>query len=163
MAIDLSTAGILVYYGAESTSGGGKPTALADYTQIHGIKSIPDFNVAPETYQSTTLEATQYHTYVEGLRDIGGALAFGANLTEQLMDDWDDLMTAYATAAAAEKKTYFVIVIPGLSNSLYFYGKPSDLGMPAAEVGQVLETQVYITPMGEPEWDAKPTPPSPGP
>ncbi len=152
--IDLSTAGVTLLYCVESTAG-TKPTT--GFTKISGIKSVPDMNVEPEALQSTTLEATRYHTYVEGLRDIGGSLAFGANLTEVLMDEWEDVIDAYETAAASNKATWFAIVVPGLTNALYFTGKPAELGMPAMEVNAVLETQLYITPTNEPTWDAKPT------
>lgn len=156
-AIDLSTAGVTLHYCVETTAG-TRPTT--GYTKIGGVKSIPDMNVEPEALQSTTLEATRYHTYVEGLRDLGGSLAFGANLTEQLMDDWEDLMDAYetgATASTGAKATWFCIVVPGLANALYFTGKPAELGMPGMEVNAVLETQLYITPTNEPAWSAKPT------
>lgn len=152
--IDLSTAGVTLHYCAETTAG-TRPTT--GYTKISGIKSIPDLNVEPEALQSTTLEATRYHTYVEGLRDIGGSLAFGANLTEVLMTEWDTVISAYTTAAASNKATWFAIVVPGLTKALYFTGKPAELGMPAMEVNAVLETQLYITPTNEPTWAAKPT------
>lgn len=153
-AIDLSTAGVTLNWAVESTAGTMPTTGFA---KINGIKSIPDMNVEPDTIESTTLEATQYKTYVEGLRDLGGALGFGANLTEQLMEDWEDVMDAYETAAAANKHMWFAIIVPGLTNALMFYGKPAELGMPSMEVNAVLETQLYITPMGEPSWQTKPT------
>ena len=157
-AIDLSTAGVTLSYCVETTAGTRPSTG---YNKVSGVKSIPDLNVEPEALQSTTLEATRYHTYVEGLTDLGGSLAFGANLTEQLMDDWEDLIDAYEAGATAStggaKATWFCIVVPGLSNALYFTGKPAELGMPGMEVNAVLETQLYITPTNEPTWAAKPT------
>lgn len=153
-AIDLSTAGVKVYYAKGLTDGQFPSTG---FTKINGIKSIPDFNVEPETIESTTLEATRFKTYVEGLRDLGGSLAFGANLTEQLMTDWDAVMEAWATQSAANKEMWWVIVVPGLSKSLAFAGKPAELGMPSMEVSAILETQLYITPMNEPSWVTKPT------
>lgn len=158
-AIDLSTAGVTLNYCVETTAG-TMPTS--GYTKVSGVKSIPDMNVAPDTLESTTLEATRYKTYVEGLRDLGGSLAFGANLTEQLMTDWETLVSAYETGIASNKRTWFAIVVPGLSDALFFCGKPAELGMPAMEVNAVLETQLYITPSTEPEWDTKPTASSSG-
>lgn len=154
MAIDLSTAGVTLHYCVETTAGTMPTTG---YTKIPGIKSIPDMNVEPETIESTTLEATRYKTFVEGLRDLGGSLAFGANLTEELMDTWDDIIDAYETAAASNKAMWFAIVVPGLTNALFFTGKPAELGLPAMEVSAILETQLYITPTNEPAWAAKPT------
>ena len=48
-------------------------------------------------------------------------------------------------------------MIPGLTKALYFTGKPSPMGMPGMEVSAVLETTLYITPTGAPQWEAKPT------
>ena len=48
-------------------------------------------------------------------------------------------------------------MIPGLTKALYFTGQPSAMGMPAMEVSAVLETTLYITPTGAPQWAAKPT------
>lgn len=91
------------------------------------------------------------------MKDIGGALSFTANLTEVSMTEWEGVVDAYDTAAADNKATWFCIVIPGLTKALYFTGQPSPMGMPAMEVSAVLETTLYITPTGAPQWAAKPT------
>ena len=103
------------------------------------------------------MEETEWKTYVPGLKDIGGALSFTANLTEASMTEWEGVVDAYDTAAAGNKATWFCIVIPGLTKALYFTGQPSPMGMPAMEVSAVLETTLYITPTGAPQWAAKPT------
>ena len=91
----LSTAGMTLQYAVE-TSAGTRPTT--GYTKIPEVKSMPSFNPSPNTIDSTTLEETEYMTYVQGLKDLGGALEYGANLTEDLIDAWDTLMGAYDTA-----------------------------------------------------------------
>lgn len=154
MAIDLITAGITLSYAVESTAG-TRPTT--GYIKIPGIKSTPDFNPAPETVETTTLESLEFKTFTDGLKDLGGALEFKANFTEDLIDTWEDLMTAYATAATSGKATWFVIIHPKLTKALFFKGNPSKLGLPAAEVSAVFETTLYITPTGEPALLAKPT------
>nr|DAH66265.1 MAG TPA: tail tube protein [Caudoviricetes sp.] len=73
------------------------------------------------------------------------------------MTEWEGVVDAYDTAAAGNKATWFCIVIPGLTKALYFTGQPSPMGMPAMEVSAVLETTLYITPTGAPQWAAKPT------
>ena len=154
MAIDLSTAGISVNYAAEATAG-TRPTS--GYTKLTGIKSIPELNPAPDTLETTTLDETEYKTYIPGLKDLGGALEFSANLTQAFVDEWEALMEACETASDDGKKVWFCIVIPGLTKSLYFPGEPTPLGMPGAEVSAVLETTAYITATGAPIWEAKPT------
>ena len=154
MAINLSTAGIQLAYCVESTAG-TRPTA--GYTRIYGVKSTPSFNPSPETLETTTLDETEYKTYIDGLRDLGGALEFTFNMTQELVTAWDALMTAYTNGKSASKATWFVIIIPGITNALFFKGNPSKMGLPETSVNSVLEVTNYITPTNAPEFLAKPT------
>lgn len=154
MAIQLSTAGVRMFYAVE-TQAGQRPTT--GWTEINEIKSIPELNPEPSTLQTTNLSETEWHTYIPGLKDPGGALGFTANLTEQSMEDWENLVDDYNAGAATGLSTWFVIVVPGLTKSLYFTGQPTPLGMPSMEVDAVLETSMYITPTNAPAWDTKPT------
>lgn len=154
MAINLSTIGVRLYYGVEETAG-ERPTS--GYTRIFGIKSTPSLNPAPDTIETTTLDELEYKTYVDGLKDLGGALEFTFNLTENLITEWDDLMATYKTAKAAEKNIWFAIVIPGLTKAYYFSGNPSEMGLPETSVNSVLEITNYITPTSAIKMDVKPT------
>ena len=154
MAINLSTAGVQLLYAVEETKG-TRPTS--GYKRIKGIKSTPSLNPSPETLETTTLDETEYKTYIDGLKDLGGALEFTFNLTEELITVWDELMTAYEAAKVEGKATWFTIVIPGLSESFYFTGNPSAMGLPETAVSSVLEITNYITPTNAPEKFAKPT------
>lgn len=153
MAINLSTAGVKLAYAVEETAG-ARPTS--GYTRIYGAKSTPSLNPSPDTLETTTLDETEYKTYIDGLKDLGGALEFTFNLTEELNDAWDTLMTAYEAGKAAGKATWFTIVIPGLSESFYFTGNPSAMGLPETSVNAVLEITNYITPTNAPEKFDKP-------
>lgn len=153
-AINLSTIGVQLHYCVEETSG-TRPTS--GYTRIYGIKSTPSLNPSPDTIETTTLDELEYKTYVDGLKDLGGALEFTFNLTEELIGKWDELMTAYNTAKAANKRTWFAIVVPGLSDAFYFPGNPSAMGLPETSVNTVLEITNYITPVGAPVKAAKPS------
>ena len=148
MAIELSTAGILLGYAVEQTAG-TKPTA---FTQIKGAKSLPDFNPEPSTLETTPLEATEWKTYIDGLKDPGGALSVTFNMTEDLQTTWDAIVEAYMTAAEAGKKTWWEFYIPGLTMAFFFTGNPSPLGFAGAEVDSVLENTAYITPNGNIGW-----------
>ena len=152
--IQLSTAGVTLWYAPE-TSAGTRPTT--GYTQITEIKSIPELNPVPDNLETTTLEETEWRTYIPGLKDIGGALSFTANLTEVSMGEWEDVVEAYDTAAGEGLAVWFCIIVPGLTKALFFTGQPSPMGMPAMEVSSVLEVNLYITPTGAPEWQTKPT------
>lgn len=154
MAINLSTAGVQLHYCVETTAG-ERPTS--GYTRIYGAKSTPSLNPSPETLETTTLDETEYKTYIDGLKDLGGALEFTFNLTEELIETWDTLMGAYEAGKADGKATWFTIVIPGLTESFYFTGNPSNMGLPETSVSSVLEITNYITPTNAPEKFAKPT------
>lgn len=154
MAVNLSTLGVQLHYAVE-TSAGTRPTS--GYTRIYGIKSTPSLNPAPEAIETTTLDELEYKTYVDGLKDLGGALEFTFNLTEELIGKWDDLMDAYETAKAQNLNTWFAIVVPGLTEAFYFPGNPSAMGLPETSVNTVLEITNYITPVGAPVKAAKPT------
>lgn len=153
-AIDLSTAGIHLLYAIETTAG-TRPTT--GYTDLPGVKSTPSLNPAPEALDATTLNELTYKKYVEGLKDLGGSLEFTFNLTQALIDAWDELITAFEEAKVTGKQGWFLINIPGLNEGFYFRGKPSDKGLPPTEVNSVLETTMYIIPTGEPVMAAKPT------
>lgn len=61
MAIYLSTAGIHLKYAVE-TEKGVRPTT--GYTDLVGVKSTPSLNPAPDTLETTTLNETEYKTYI---------------------------------------------------------------------------------------------------
>ena len=154
MAINLSTAGIKLKYAVEATAG-TRPTS--GYKEISGAKSTPSLNPSPDALETTTLDELEYKTYVDGLKDLGGALEFTFNLTEDLVTKWDALMTAYEAGKVDGKKTWFAIVVPGLTDAFYFPGNPSAMGLPETSVNSVLEITNYITPVGAPVKAAKPT------
>ena len=154
LAIDLSTAGVTLQYAAETTAGTMPTTG---FTAVPGIKAIPDLNPEPSSLETTTLEALEWKTYIPGLKDPGGALAFTANNTEDFQTAWDALVEAAETAKGTDKAVWFAIVIPGLTKAFYFAGDPSPLGLSAIEVDAVLEIEPYITPTQVAGWSAKPT------
>lgn len=156
MAINLSTAGIHLYYAVEKSKG-TRPEAKADYKDLLGVKSTPDLNPAPDTLETTTLNETEWKTYIDGLKDMGGALEFTFNLTQELVELWDELMEDYESAKKTGLATWFLIDIPGLEEGFFFPGNPSSMGLPAAEVSSVLEITNRITPIGAPVREAKPT------
>ena len=153
MSARFSTAGMRLYYAVEATAGTMPTSGL---TKIPEVKGIPSFNPAPETIDSTTLEETEYRTYVEGLKDLGGALEFTANITEDLITAWEACNAAH-DAMDSSKAMWFYIVHDSLSKAVAFEGDPSPLGLNESSVGSMLETTLYITPNSAPQWITKPT------
>lgn len=154
MGIAISTAGVTVGYAVE-TEAGKRPTT--GYKVIPDIKEVPEMNPEPETLETTTLAETEYKTYIEGLKDLGGALSFLANYTTELETEWATLVAAYKTAAEGKKAVWFEVKHPKLEKSVFFTGQPSAMGLPAMSVGAVLETSLFITPTNAPSWETKST------
>ena len=154
MGIAVNTAGVTFGYAVE-TSKGTRPTS--GYTLIPDVKEIPEMNPEPETLETTVLSETEFKTYIEGLKDLGGALSFLANFTEELEGAWAELVEAYKTAKADGKSVWFEVKHPGLDKSVFFTGQPSAMGLPAMGVNAVLETNLYITPTNAPVWETKTT------
>lgn len=154
--IAISTAGVSLKYAVETESG-VRPTEASAYTVLSGIKEVPEMNPEPETLESTDLSETEYKTYIEGLKDLGGALAFLANHTNALMTEWDELMTKYKIAKKEDKNVWFFIDHPDLNKGVFFTGQPSPMGLPAMSVSSILEVSLYITPTNAPEWLEKPS------
>lgn len=154
MGLAISTAGVTVGYAVETTKG-TKPTS--GFIDIPDVKEVPEMNPEPETLETTVLKETEYKTYTEGLKDLGGALPFLANYTEELTTVWETLVEAYKTAEADGKQVWFEIKHPKLAKSVFFTGQPSTMGLPAMAVNSVLETNLYITPTNAPKWDIKST------
>lgn len=154
MAINLSTAGVHLLYAAE-TEAGVRP--VSGYVDLKGVKTIPSMNPAPETIETTSLNETEWKTYVDGLKDMGGALEFTFNLTQDLITKWDALMETYETAKEGNKAIWFLVYVPGLTNNVYFTGNPSEIGLPEMSVSSVMEVTNYITPTNAPEWATKPS------
>ena len=142
MALEISTAGILLKYAAETTAG-TRPTT--GYTTLPNIKSTADFNPEPNTLEVTDLSDLVWKRYIEGLRDPGGAMSFTANLTSAFKTAWETLVTSYSTAFASSKLVWFEIMVPTIG-SFYFAGKPAELGINGYETDAVAEINVYITP-----------------
>ena len=153
MALEISTAGILLKYAVEATAG-TRPTT--GFTTVPNIKSTPDFNPEPSTLEVTDLSDLVWKRYIAGLKDPGGALSFNANLTSAFKTAWETLVSAYETAAASSKATWFEIMVPTIG-SFYFAGIPSDLGINGYEVDAVAEISVYITPNQIEGWDTSST------
>lgn len=154
MGIAISTAGVTVGYAVETTKG-TRPTT--GFKLIPDIKEVPEMNPEPETLETTVLSETEYKTYIEGLKDLGGALSFLANYTSELETVWAALVEAYKTAAETDLATWFEIKHPKLEKSVFFTGQPSAMGLPAMSVNSVLETNLYITPTNAPTWETKST------
>lgn len=145
MAHELSTIGVELYYCVETTAG-TRPTT--GYTKLPGLKSAPSTGDAPNTLQVTDLD-DEYHRYVLGVQDVGGARAYTFNDTVDTRSAWNTMYSAYQTAAADGKATWFEEKFPqgqGTMDSFYFAGMPSKWTVNERSVDSVIEATGYVTP-----------------
>lgn len=158
--VELSTAGMKVKYAVETTAG-TRPTA--DYTMLHGVKSIPAIGSEVNALDSTPLDK-RWRTYVEGLHDAGGAINLTVNDYETFRTDWAALVTAYE-ALTGGKRLWIEIAYPPESDldSFYFPASPASLGFGGADVDSVLENTPSLLPHGDCLFAAASTVTPPGP
>lgn len=145
MTLPISTKGIKVKYCVETTAG-TKPTT--GYTVIPHVVSIGAINPDPNLIDVTEIDEEIMHRYIEGLKDLGGAIGFTVNLTSDFITAWETLKTAADTGYAAGKVTWFEIYSANLGKSFYVSAMPAELGFDEAAVDEALQTTAYIIPNG---------------
>lgn len=153
MAIELSTAGILVKWAVEATAG-TRPTT--GYKKIRGIKNISDFNPEPEMLEVTDLSDAEWRRHIPGLKDANSIQSLTVNDFADFRTDWDEVISAFNTAKVDGKEIWIEYSIPNFK-SFYYCGIPSKLGFNGAEVGAVLENVAFVTPNKIHGWDTSST------
>lgn len=164
MAIPLTSIGVWVGYGYQETETVTPPTTDLTFTHIPMIKEIPDLDSAPDNIETTSLDNDEYKTYVSGLKDLGGALAFTAGLSNDLLTLWNgtgekDSPTAVCDCwekikDSNEGALWLCVDIPGLTKSIYFKFEPSKIGLTGMGVNEAIDVDLHITPLSEPQWAA---------
>lgn len=156
MGIALAAIGVITSYKIETTAG-TMPTS--GYTKLPDIKGIPATDSSPNTADATTFDNIEFTSYVKLLKDLGGALSLTANFTNELYTAWTAMCEAYSTGMSSTppKRLWICFDIPGFSNSAYLPVEPSKMGIPETTANTLIETTLYITPIGEPVFAADPT------
>lgn len=133
-------------------AGTASDTPPTSWTHIPGITEIPEIgNSEPETYETTTLDNLESKTYINGLKDTGGALGLTANDSPEFRAAWE----AFVTASRAENGTWASITIPApINQRMTFKASATPLGFGGASINGVLTTTAYITPLSEPQWSS---------
>lgn len=142
--LEFSSAGVQLRYAIETTSG-SRPTS--GYKVIPSVKGTPDLNAEPSQLDVTDFADLVWKRSIAGLRDVGGALAFTANMTASFKTAWNSCVSAFATGKASTpaKAMWFEIAVPNF-DSFFFAGEPVDLGLKAMDVDSVVEADGYVVP-----------------
>lgn len=115
----ISTLGVLLGYGVETTAG-TKPTAFTLLTRINAIGGI---SISTETIDASALE-DEIEKAISGRGSTGGTFPITINVTDDTIAEWEALITAYKTAKAAGKQTWFETYSPSLKKAFYVIAEP---------------------------------------
>ena len=148
-AIYMSTAGIQLAYGVETTPG-TKPT---EFNIIQGATSLSEISSEKEQIEVTPLSEQEYKQYVGGLADPGGTWEIGFNESNVLHTSWSAIMEAYKTAISSGNRMWFEAYHPSLDEAFYLVGEPNSLGFGGAEVSSAYTNTGRITINEVKGWD----------
>lgn len=154
MGIAITSIGVKIAYAVETTAG-TRPTT--GYIHIPDLKSFPAIDSEPNTADATTFDNLEYTSYVALLKDLGGALELTGNMTDEIKAVWKTMCESHTTAIAEGKMTWMSIDIPGIEEAGFIPITPAPMGLPQLEANALIEKSLYVTPIGEPVWDTKPT------
>lgn len=154
VAIYLSTAGMQLAYGVETTAG-TKPTS---FTIVQGATSISEISSEKEQIEVTPLSAEEYKEYVGGLADPGGTWEIGFNESNVLHEEWGNIVAAYKTANASGLRMWFEAYHPKMEEAFFLIGEPNILGFGGAEVSSAFTNTGRVTINKVEGWDEKVVP-----
>ena len=114
-----STLGVQFSYGVETTAG-TKPTT---FTLLERCSEISGITLETEQIDVSTLE--DYQTkYTPGRQDTGGTWEVTFNLTDETLEQLENMMEKSATAQESGKQTWFQISHPYMSKAFFVIAQP---------------------------------------
>lgn len=136
----VSTLGIRFSYGVEA-SAGEKPAA---FKVLNRINSIGGITIEPETIDASALEDLVERS-VAGRGTTGGTFPVGINITDETIDEWEELISTYQDLTPG-LRMWFQISSPYLTNAYFVAGQPP-LQIPMPDFGQneLLVAELPIT------------------
>jgi hypothetical protein len=124
----ISTLGVKFGYGVGTLE--AKPET---FTQIERVNSIGGISLSTEQIDASALE-DKVSKYVAGRQDTGGTWEVTYNISDEVVEQLQAMITAYK-GLTADKKMWFTVWSPYMDNAFYVIAQvPETIGMP--EVGQ---------------------------
>ena len=127
----ISTLGVKLGYAVETTAG----TKPASFSLLSRINAIGGITITSENIDASALEDS-VTKYVAGRGDADGTMSVTVNLTQDTIDEWESLISAYQTAKASGKATWFEIYHPSLGGDAFFVVAEPPLQIPLPETNQ---------------------------
>ena len=148
MAGEVSSAGIVIKYGVESTVG-TKPSVfkekatgatlnIADY-----VTGISGLGAEYDQYDVTPLSEMVRHRFIKGLQNNDGNLSLNANINPTSRADWQLIVDEY-TALTGGLGMWFEFKLPGDTQSVYFRGEPCAMSFPDVEAASAIQGTIQI-------------------
>lgn len=151
----ISTLGISLSYGVETTAG-TKPATFSLLTRINAIGGITQDT---EQIDASALEDTS-SKYIAGRADTGGTVSITVNLTQDTIEEWNDLIDAYNTAHASNLQVWFQVYSSGLGSDAFFFiaEPPQDIPMPESNQNELWTVEIPLAIVDYKGLDTKVTP-----
>lgn len=140
MKAGISTLGILFGYGVETTAG-TKPTA---FTQLERCNSIGGISLETEQIDASALE-DEISRYVAGRQDTGGTWSVTFNISDEVINQLETMISAY-TALKDGKKMWFEVWSPHLTKAFYVVAQPpKHIPMPESNQNELQTVEMTLT------------------
>ena len=122
----VSTLGIKLGYAIASSM----PT---EFTRLTRINAIGGISLETEQIDASALE--DYVTrYIAGRQDTGGSFPITVNITDDVIEEWENLIAAY-NAKNSDDKLYLEVWSPYLSRAFFINAQPPQV-LPMSEMAQ---------------------------
>ena len=136
----VSTLGITLSYGVETVAG-QKPST---FTLLNRINSIGGITIEPETIDASALEDLVERS-VAGRGTTGGTFPVGVNITDETIDEWEELISTYQDLTPG-LRMWFQVSSPYLTNAYFVAGQPPlEIPMPDFGQNELLVAELPIT------------------
>ena len=124
----ISSLGIKLGYGV-----GDLTTKPTDFKLLERVNSIGGISLSTEQIDASALE-DYISKYVQGRQDTGGSWEVTFNLSDDVVDQLEGLITEYNSMTAGQKM-WFEVWSPSMANGFFVIAQvPKNIPMP--EVGQ---------------------------
>lgn len=143
----LSTLGITFGYAV----GSSKPSS---FTQLERIVSIGEASVQNETIDVSCLEDF-VSKFVRGRGTVTDTLPIVVNWTDEVEQQWDAVLTAFAGRSAGQSM-WFEIIVPGKTKAAFFKAQPpTALPIPSMDQNASFQNTMNLTVEELVGWDTK--------
>lgn len=137
----VSTLGVTLSYGVETTAG----TKPETFTLLPRVNAISGIELDVETIDASALEDYQERS-ISGRQSTGGDWSVTFNLTTETETIIETMLTAAATATAANKRTWFQVISPNLTKAFFVVAQPgTKIPMPDFSQNELLTVDVTLT------------------